>query len=273
MNPRIDIITLAASAPEQALQFYKHGFGATATADREAPLVSFGPGASPLEVRAWEAVAAEAGVASDSRGFRRFTLSYILKSADQVDQLLERAEQHGGRVSKPPKNAAWGYSAYVTDPSGHLWKVASSKRRRLIAGKRPASANGHPITPKELPLTIGVADVKRAKTFYEDGLGLTVKKAFGSKFVMFSGGEGTSDLGIYKRTALANDAAVEPEGTGFPGFTLTHVMGSAAQVDELLARVEQAGGRILTPAVGGSNGSPRHFADLDSNVWRIATSH
>jgi catechol 2,3-dioxygenase-like lactoylglutathione lyase family enzyme len=52
-----------------------------------------------------------------------------------------------------------------------------------------------------------VADVRRAKDFYEEGLGLPVKKAFGNKFIVFSGGGRTSDLGVYRREALAKDAA------------------------------------------------------------------
>ena len=71
--------------------------------------------------------------------------------------------------------------------------------------------------PTEVPITIGVADMRRAKDFYKEGLGLPVKKAFGSKFVMFSGEDGTSDLGMYRREALADDAAVNPEGSGFHG--------------------------------------------------------
>ena len=217
-------------------------------------------------------MASDAGVDGRSGGFRGFTLSYIVDSADAVDALLERAEQHGGRVSKPPKSALWGYSAYITDPSGYLWKIASAKRRQLLGGTRSPASNGATIAPSEVPITIGVADMKRAKEFYKHGLGLPVKKAYGNKFVMFGGEGRSSDLGMYKREALADDAAVSPEGDGFPGFTITHIVDSAEQVDELLARAQSAGGAIAKAPVDIGRGSySGYFADLDGNLWQVAS--
>jgi uncharacterized protein len=272
VSPRIDIINLGVLDLEQAREFHEGGFGATLSAEGEALSVSLGPNASRLALRPWDAVANDACMRADTTGFRAFTLSYILESADDVDQTLDRLVRHGGRVSKPPKNALWGYSAYVTDPSGYLWKIASSKRRPLLGRNEPTAHNGHPINPQEVPITLGVADMRRAKDFYKDGLGLPVKKAFGNKFVMFSGEGETSDLGMYKREALAQDAAVQPEGSGFHGFSITHVVESAEQVDELLARVARAGGEIVRPAVGaGEPGYSGSFADLDGNLWHVAS--
>ena len=274
MNPQIDIINLGVSDVQAACEFYERGLGGSLEPGQQTPVMTFAGAASPLALRRWQAIADAAGVKSESRGFRAFTLSYIVDPAEAVDQLLQRAERHGGQISKPPKNAVWGYSAYVTDPSGNLWKIASSKRRPLLARKGSAG-NGHqPITPKEIPITIGVADMKQAKEFYKDGLGLPVKKAYGNKFVMFSGGDGTSDLGMYRREALADDAAVNPEGSGFHGFTLTHIVDSTDRVDELLARAHSAGGKIVkapSPADGSSYSG--YFADLDGNVWQVTNSN
>ena len=136
-----------------------------------------------------------------------------------------RAEEHGGKISKQPKNALWGYSAYVTDPDGYLWKVASSKRRPLLGRGESVVANGRPSAAQAVPITIGVGDMKRAKDFYEAGVRLPVKKDY-RKFVMFSGEGRTSELGMYKREALADDAAVQAEGSGFHGFSITHVVDS-----------------------------------------------
>jgi uncharacterized protein len=186
--------------------------------------------------------------------------------------VLARVERHGGRVSKPPKGAFWGYGGYVTDPSGYLWKVASSKGRPLLGRKESAAGNGVVTKPKEIPITIGVADMKRSKQFYKDGIGLPVKKSFGNKFVMFEGEDGTSDLGMYKREALADDAAVEPQGSGFHGFSLTYIVDSEGQVDETLARAVDAGGEIVKPPARGSRrGYHGYFADLDGNLWQVAT--
>ncbi len=273
MNPKIDTINLGVSDLQGTSRFYQHVFGGSLQNGGRTPLISFGASASPLALSTWESVAADAGVRPDSSGFRAFTLSYIVDSADAVDELLERAERHGGRISKPPKNAVWGYSAYVTDPSGYLWKIASSKRRPLLGRRGSAVGNGNtPITPKEVPITIGVADMRRSKEFYADGVGLPVKKAYGNKFVMFGGDSGASDLGMYKREALADDAAVEPQGSGFHGFSLTHAVGSAERVNDLLARVQSAGARIIKPPAGdGGSSYGGSFADLDGNVWLVTT--
>jgi len=272
MTARIDVINLGVNELDAAREFYEGGFGGNVSAVADTLEVSLGPNASSLALRVWDAVAASVGVRAHTSGFRAFTLSYILESADDVDRTLDRLERHGGRVSKPPKNAAWGYSAYVTDPSGYLWKIASSKRRPLLGRREPATANGHAINPQEVPITIGVADMRRAKEFYEQGLGLPVKKAFGSKFVMFSGEDGTSDLGMYKREALAKDAAVPPEGSGFRGFSVTHVVDAPQRVDELLARVARAGAEIVRPPVGvGQGGYSASFADLDGNLWQVTS--
>jgi catechol 2,3-dioxygenase-like lactoylglutathione lyase family enzyme len=272
MTARIDSINLGVNQLDAAREFYEGGFGGGVSAAGDTLEVSLGPNASSLALRGWNAVADGAGVRADTSGFRAFTLSYILESADDVDQILNRLERHGGRVSKPPKNAMWGYSAYVTDPSGYLWKIASSKRRPLLGRGESATVNGPVIHPQEVPITIGVADMRRAKKFYEEGLGLPVKKAFGTKFVMFSGEGGTSDLGMYKREALARDAAVAPDGSDFRGFSITHIVDAPQRVEELLARVTRAGGEIVRPpARAGRGGYSASFADLDGNLWEVAS--
>ena len=271
MTAKIDIITLGVTDLDQARRFYEGSFGAVPRTGHGALMISLGNDSSRVFLRKWEDVASDAGVESISRGFRAFTLSYILESADAVDAVLARAERHGGRVSKPPKNAFWGYSAYITDPSGYLWKVASSKGRPLL-GRRQSAASDGQAKPKEVPITIGVADMKRSKEFYRDGIGLPVKKAFGNKFVMFEGRDGTSDLGMYRRGALADDAAVPQEGSGFHGFSMTHVAQASEDVDALLGRAAEAGGQIVMPATEGGRGRGYfgYFADLDGNLWQEA---
>jgi catechol 2,3-dioxygenase-like lactoylglutathione lyase family enzyme len=273
MNPTIDVINLGVRELDSARNFYEHVLGGAAREESDHLTVSFAGNASPLTLRPWEAVASDAGVEAQSSGFRAFTLSYILESADDVDEILARAERHGASISKPPKNALWGYSAYLTDPSGYQWKIASSKRRPLIGRKDAANGSGHPAQAQEVPITIGVADMNRAKEFYRDGLGLPVKKDY-RKFVMFSGGGDTSDLGMYKREALADDAAVDPAGSGFHGFSITHLVESTAHVRQLLAQAADAGGQIVKPAVGGAGGRyGGYFADPDGNLWQVATGN
>jgi catechol 2,3-dioxygenase-like lactoylglutathione lyase family enzyme len=228
MNPQIDEITIAVTELERARRFYEEGLG-------------FGADSSMLALRPWDALADDVGASPESEGFRGFTLSYIVDDAAAVDAMLARAVSAGGVISKPPRTALWGYSAYVTDPSGHLWKIASPKRRPLLARKPSADV---PTGPTEVALTVGVADMKRAKEFYAERLGLPIKKDY-SKFVSFDGGEGRPDLALYKWEALAKDADVPPAGSGFRGFTLS-----------------------LAAAHGAQGG---YFTDPDGYLWKTTT--
>jgi uncharacterized glyoxalase superfamily protein PhnB len=73
------------------------------------------------------ALAQDAGVAPEGSGFRGFTLSFIVDTAETVDATLAQAERAGGKVLKPRQAAQWGgYFGYFADPDGYLWKVAAS---------------------------------------------------------------------------------------------------------------------------------------------------
>lgn len=53
-------------------------------------------------------------------------LAHNVGSRAEVDALVEEAETAGATVTNPPSETDWGgYSAYFTDPDGHLWEVAT----------------------------------------------------------------------------------------------------------------------------------------------------
>jgi catechol 2,3-dioxygenase-like lactoylglutathione lyase family enzyme len=265
VNPKIDTITIGVTDSSRALRFYEDGFAfPVRQSDGESTMLRLGGDSAALELCPWEALAADAGVAPEGDGFRGFTLSYIVEEAADVDGMLTRLVHAGGEIAKPPRFAFWGYSAHVKDPSGHLWKLASPKRRPLIGRKRSEAGVPAPVEAQELALTIGVADMKRAKQFYKDGLGNPTKKDY-SKFVSFDGGDGTPDLAMYKWDALADDADVPAAGNGFRGFRLSHVADSAASVDTLLDKATRAGSEVLR------RGDAAYFSDPDGYLWKIAT--
>jgi len=110
------------------------------------------------------------------------------------------------------------------------------------------------------------------KQFYSEGLGCPIDKSFGS-FASYKLGAGSSTLGLYRRAALAKDAGVSAAGTGFRGFTLSHVVALGEQVDQMLAHAARAGGKIAKPAQAASWGRYRgYFADPDGNLWNVAAS-
>jgi uncharacterized protein len=87
---------------------------------------------------------------------------------------------------------------------------------------------------------------------------------------------GGTILGLWPRAELAKDAGIEPAASngaanGFGGAALAYNTRSDAEVDEVLAAAEKAGGRIVKPAQrafwGGWYG---YFADADGHLWEVA---
>lgn len=117
-------------------------------------------------------------------------------------------------------------------------------------------------------VTLGVADLKRSRRFYEDGLGW--KRGNDSEDVVFYQLNGMV-LALFSRTELAKDAQVLAEGQGFGGISLALCARSRVEVDDVLAQAKKAGAKILKPAQdvfwGGYSG---YFADPDGHPWEIA---
>ncbi len=122
--------------------------------------------------------------------------------------------------------------------------------------------------PRISIVTLGVSDLARATAFYRDGLGLPTQGDF--EGVTFFALHGTW-LSLFPRDELAADAGVAAAGSGFPGFSLAHNVGSKEQVDALLQQAVAAGARLVKPAQdavwGGYHG---YFADPDGFLWEIA---
>lgn len=124
--------------------------------------------------------------------------------------------------------------------------------------------------PKISLITLGARDLDRMIAFYRDGLGLPVHNySPGDDMVMFRL-EGTW-LGLFPRQALAEDATVPVEGSGFAGVVLAHNAPSKAAVDQVFAEALAAGATAVKQPVdvfwGGYSG---YFADPEGNLWEVA---
>ncbi|MCW8889883.1 MAG: VOC family protein [Sedimenticola sp.] len=122
--------------------------------------------------------------------------------------------------------------------------------------------------PRISMITLGVDDIERAVAFYEKGLGLP--RMDSPPTVAFFNLNG-SWLGLYGREALAEDAQVSAEGSGFNSFSLAHNVGSESEVDALLAQAVTAGATLVKPGQevfwGGYSG---YFKDPDGHLWEVA---
>lgn len=269
----VNAVTLAARNPALSSEFYSQ-LGFSATADHGS-FVAFNvpsvttAGGPEFAVYEWGALAADAGVTADSSGFECFTLSALVGSAGEVDALLVRAGRAGGTILKPSKRAFWGgYSGYFADPDGHLWKVGTDKKpeKGHSAVSEDQGELPGPVL-QAMPVTLGVADVKKTRDFYVS-LGCEVAKDYG-RFVSLKVGE-HFEIGLYRLKALAKDAGVSPVGAGFHGFTFSHVVSSPDEVDMVLSAAVRAGAQpVFRTNEPGWGGYSRHFADPDGNLWKI----
>lgn len=174
----IESVTLEVPDPVAAEAFYDAAFD----------------GAAPVSLRASDA---------PSTGFRGFTMSLVVAQPSTVDSLLSTAVDAGATSLKPAAKSFWGYGGAVQAPDGTAWTIASSSKKETGAPAREID---------EIVLMLGVEDVKASKRFYVDR-GLAVGRSFGGKYVEFDTGPKVK-LALYRRSALAKNAGLSPDGTG-----------------------------------------------------------
>lgn len=116
-------------------------------------------------------------------------------------------------------------------------------------------------------ITLGVADLASAKTFYQQlgWLGQEIEET-----VFFQAGG--MAIVLWGRAKLAADAGIEDQGSdGFGGVVVAQNVRSRAEVDAVMAAAAGAGAVITKAAqetfYGGYAG---YFADPDGHLWEVA---
>lgn len=122
--------------------------------------------------------------------------------------------------------------------------------------------------PRVSLITLGVADLARARAFYE-ALGFRASSASQGDIVFFQ--SGAQALAIFPRSELAHDVGIDATGSGFRGITLAHNVRTKEEVAIVLEEARAAGGDIVKPGQdvfwGGHSG---YFADPDGHLWEVA---
>lgn len=127
MEPRIHIITLGVQDLERAYDFYHHGLGFPTTRKPETGIIFFQTGGVCLALYPADELAKDVAedFPVDRSRFPGITLAHNTRSKEQVDEILQRAVEAGGKLEKPAQDTFWGgYSGYFSDPEGYLWEVA-----------------------------------------------------------------------------------------------------------------------------------------------------
>jgi uncharacterized protein len=116
-------------------------------------------------------------------------------------------------------------------------------------------------------VTLGVADLARARRFYED-LGWRSNTAPELDVVFFQAGGMV--LALWGRENVATDSGLEL-GSGFGAVSLAHNVASEADVDLVIADAAAAGAQITRePAATFWGGYAGVFVDPDGHPWEVA---
>ena len=115
-------------------------------------------------------------------------------------------------------------------------------------------------------ITLGIDDLARSKRFYGEGFGW--KPVLETPDIVFYQMNGLM-LGTWRASALAEDTGRVGLKPG--AFSLAHNVATQADVQPLLDRLANFGGRLLrvadAPPYGGFRG---YVADPDDHAWEIA---
>ena len=132
MEQRISLITLGVVDLERARRFYE-ALGWQTNAAPEDDVVFFQAGGMILALWGREELAADSAV-EDRGGFGGVTLAHNVRSAEEVDRVMEEARSAGATITREAGETAWGgYTGVFADPEGHPWEVAHNPHWTLEA--------------------------------------------------------------------------------------------------------------------------------------------
>lgn len=130
MKPRITVITLGVDDLERAVRFYRDGLGLATEGvvgkEFEHGAVAFFDLENGVRLALWPrvSIAHDTGLRAGDASPTEFTLGHNVRTAEEVDAVMQQAERAGARIVKPAKKTFWGgYAGYFQDPDRHLWEV------------------------------------------------------------------------------------------------------------------------------------------------------
>ena len=119
-------------------------------------------------------------------------------------------------------------------------------------------------------ITLGVADLAESRRFYREIFGWQETAGSNENIAFFQAGNALL-LALFGKTALAHDAQIPEQSSGFPRFTLAHNVGSEAEVDALFAGFAAKNANIIkAPQKVFWGGYSGYLADPDGFLWEIA---
>jgi catechol 2,3-dioxygenase-like lactoylglutathione lyase family enzyme len=125
MEPRISLITLGVTDVAAAKAFYER-LGWTVGMYVE-DTAFFQVGGLIVSLWSREKLAEDSAV-TDGGGWGGIALAHNVRSATEVDRVIEEARAAGATISKEPGPTFYGgYAGVFLDPDGHPWEVAHNE--------------------------------------------------------------------------------------------------------------------------------------------------
>ncbi len=119
-------------------------------------------------------------------------------------------------------------------------------------------------------ITLGVADLAESRRFYREVFGWQETADSNENIAFFQAGNALL-LALFGKAALAHDAQIPEQSSGFPRFTLAHNVGSEAEVDALFAGFAAKNINIIkAPQKVFWGGYSGYLTDPDGFLWEIA---
>ena len=119
-------------------------------------------------------------------------------------------------------------------------------------------------------IALGVVDLTASRRFYREVFGWRETEDGNDHIAFFQTGSALR-LALFGREALAQDAQVSAQGSGFPNFTLAHNVGSEGEVDALFAAfAARNANTVKAPQKVFWGGYSGYIADPDGFLWEIA---
>ncbi|WP_372369537.1 VOC family protein [Candidatus Uabimicrobium sp. HlEnr_7] len=127
MEPRITIVTLGVKDLQRSYDFYCRGLKFPTNSDIKDGILFIQTQGTRLALYPFEKLEEDIGIEFPQQhtGFRGITFAHNTKKRQDVDAVLQLAQQSGGTIEKAAQDVFWGgYSGYFSDPDGYLWEVA-----------------------------------------------------------------------------------------------------------------------------------------------------
>jgi catechol 2,3-dioxygenase-like lactoylglutathione lyase family enzyme len=136
MKRQVNIITIAVNDLKLSLKFYRDGLGLPTDGiigtefkgsknQAAGAVVMFElSGNLILALYPRTELAKDANEQIGPQSSTEFSLGYIAKTKEKVDEILKQAKKAGAEITDVAHERPWGiYSGYFKDPDGHLWEV------------------------------------------------------------------------------------------------------------------------------------------------------